>query len=154
MSRLSDQIQKAIDIHVGKDGRLDLHAAIETVCSGLDFSKIESLGKLEIGRRLKAAMERGAASARTKAETRQYSLPFDLKDAHALDDEGRKIVLTRSLLRSEFERVIEIRQRQIVADSAYLKRLQDALLAATPIWDRHPDWTFGQVCEALSLAPV
>lgn len=70
---------------------------------------------------------------------------FGLRDAHVLDHGEGVIKRTEALTREEFRGIIRIRQDQVVADFAYLKRLRDAEMETRAIWDRNPNWTWGQV---------
>ena len=75
----------------------------------------------------------------------QQSL-FGLRDDHVLPDDGEGIIKrTSALSRPEFESLITLRQKQVNADLAYLMKLRDAARHTSTIWDRHPDWTWGQV---------
>ncbi|MBB4857174.1 hypothetical protein HNO88_000481 [Novosphingobium chloroacetimidivorans] len=86
----------------------------------------------------KRARELAATSAA------QSSL-FGLHDAHVLDHGEGIIKRTEALTRDEFRGIIRVRQEQVTADMAYLKRLRDAELETRAIWDRNPNWTWGQV---------
>jgi hypothetical protein len=57
-----------------------------------------------------------------EADSSQSSM-FGLRDAHVLDHGEGVIKRTEALTREEFRGIIRIRQDQVVADMAYLKRL-------------------------------
>ena len=80
----------------------------------------------------------------------QGHLPFALRQAHALDTDGRIIKRTSDLTELEFRRIIEIREKQIADDGAYLEELKNAYRTCRPVWDEHPDWTFAQVVAVAS----
>ncbi|MBB4858282.1 hypothetical protein HNO88_001601 [Novosphingobium chloroacetimidivorans] len=81
---------------------------------------------------------------RGKTTLEQNNL-FGLMDAHPIGDSEGFIKRTEALTRAEFREIIRIRQDQVTADLTYLKRLRDAELETRAVWDRHPDWTWGQV---------
>jgi hypothetical protein len=83
----------------------------------------------------------------------QHSL-FGLRHAHTLDDDENIIKQTQYMTRIEFQGLITLRRRQVKADMAYLKLLEDAATETASIWDEHPDWTWGQVEAEYALRDV
>jgi len=81
---------------------------------------------------------------RVQADPRQSSF-FGLRDHHVVDDGEGQIKHTSILTRIEFVGLIKLRQDQVNADLAYLAKLRAAERDTREIWDRHPDWTWGQV---------
>lgn len=70
---------------------------------------------------------------------------FGLRDSYVLGDEEGNIKRTESLSRIEFESIIRVRQKSVNDDIIHLNRLQEAARVTRPIWDEHPDWSWGQV---------
>lgn len=145
MSRLSDVIGMVVEQHMGPNGSLNVHAAIDAAVPMLDQDDVDALVRDALGKRIKDAVSKGVKAAVERVSSRQFALPFDLRPAHALDDEGRSMVLTTELSELQFLRIIEIRRKQVEDDTAYLRKLEDAYQSVRPVWSRHPDWTFGQV---------
>lgn len=100
--------------------------------------------------RIKAAAQRENKKSE-KRDPRQPEL-FGLRPRHALDIEGRILKSTHALTRIEFERIRQIRRESLVADAAYLKKLDDAARALSTIWDSNPELTFGEVCDLFQKA--
>ena len=50
--------------------------------------------------------------------------------------------------RIEFQGLIKLRERQVEDDLTYLARLKFAADETGFIWDRHPNWSWGQVEDA------
>ena len=73
---------------------------------------------------------------------------FELRPAHVLAGEDGIIKSTRSMSRLEFMGLIKLRDRQVQDDLTYLARLKFAADETGFIWDRHPNWSWGQVEEA------
>jgi hypothetical protein len=69
---------------------------------------------------------------------------------YPLDLDDRYMKETVSLTMTEFQRVISIREKQIVDDTAHLERLRSAFNAMAPFWSMHPNWTVQQCVTALA----
>lgn len=89
-----------------------------------------------------------SAAAKKRSEA-QPDLPFRLPVAVAMDIEGIELKPTRNLNQAEFDRAIEIREKQIDDDKARLSEWRAARTAARKFWRQHPDWTFGQCLDAI-----
>jgi hypothetical protein len=72
---------------------------------------------------------------------------FGLRPRYALDTEERDVKRTDWLSRAEVNKLIAIREAQLVADTRHLEKLRYALDTVAPLWDLNPDLTFGQVIE-------
>jgi hypothetical protein len=118
-----------------------LNTAIEQVKSNPDLA--DQCIRADLGRRIKERAIRVARNAGDRSN-RQMSM-FGLRAAYALDDEAHNVKDTDALTRSEFEALINLRQRQVTADLGHLSKLRDAMRHTASIWNRHPDWTWGQV---------
>lgn len=81
--------------------------------------------------------------------SKQGSL-FELRPAHVLAGDDGIIKSTRSMTRIEFQGLIKVRERQVEDDLTYLARLKFAADETGFIWDRHPDWSWGQIEDAYS----
>jgi hypothetical protein len=150
MSRLNDLINEAILIHTNADGALVPHEAVSAIKPSLDDESRDVLVTEALTSRVTAAAKNSRTAIFKSAKNRNLELPFsDLHGAYPLDLEGRYVKRTESLLRAEMQRVISIREKQIVDDTKHLAELRAAFTAVEPIWDAHPDWTFGQCCNAL-----
>jgi hypothetical protein len=151
MSQLNDIISSVVEEMISPAGRINVDIASDLVYKRAEFSHIEVCAKSEIARRIQQYMARSrkAAVSGTMAASGQGVLPLGLRPAHAIDDDGREMVLTVHMTQAQFRKVIEIREQQVIADTAYLTKLRSAYSAACPIWTAHPDWTFGQVAEAI-----
>jgi hypothetical protein len=71
-----------------------------------------------------------------------------LRSHYAVDTDGRVLKQTKMLSRLEFERVIDIREKQVADDVAHLGVLLQARRKVRRLWDANPALTFGEV-EAL-----
>jgi len=109
------------------------------------------LGVEGLAKRIRDAAKSLKLKAASLTGAQQEMLPFDLPGAVPMDIDGATIRPTRDLSRDEFARAIEIRQQQIVHDTARLKEWRDALAAADRYWSRFPDWTFGQCLDAIVM---
>lgn len=144
---LSDIVGRVIDV-CKKDGRIDTHRAIE---AGLplvlqDDDVRDKLIRDALGRAILAASTR---ISRASDGTKQSSFFGDkLRQGYALDIDGRMIKETDSLTLIEFDRLILIREKQITDDIAHLNVLREAKRQLSPIWDVHPDYTYGQAERA------
>jgi hypothetical protein len=140
---LNDIVGRVIDV-CKKDGRIDTHSAIE---AGLplvlqDDDVRDRLIRDALGRAILAASTR---ISRVSDQTKQPSFFGDrLRRAYATNLDGRTIKETDSLTRLEFERLISIREKQVMDDMAHLNVLREAKRQLSPIWDVHPDYTYGQ----------
>jgi hypothetical protein len=72
---------------------------------------------------------------------------FGLKPRYALDDEEKNVKRTDWLTRAELRKLIRIREGQLIADGNHLEMLRTAEETVGPLWDEHPDLSFGQVTE-------
>lgn len=157
MSRLNDVIAQVVDEMISPAGRINIGLAADRVYALVEFSQIEACAKSELSRRIKQYMERGRKAAADGADGRsvgQIDLPLGLKPAHAIDEDGREMILTAQMTRAQFEQVIQVREAQVIADTAYLSKLRNVYQTAVPIWAKHPEWTLGQVVSALDPEPA
>ncbi len=145
---LAEVISKVIDELVGTDGVLDYERAIKRAYDLLRESERRGLIEQALWQRLKQAMTRSKDSLR-RASTIDFSSLFPgLFAAYALDADGeRTIKRTASLTQLEFKRAIAIREKQIKDDRAALTAMERAYKAVEPIWNAHPQLTFGEICE-------
>jgi len=85
-------------------------------------------------------------------DDRQSSFFGDkLRSRYAIDLDGHVFKDTETLMRLEWKRAIAIRENQLRGDSAVLAAMHEADRALGPIWDRHPNKTYGEI-EAMYLA--
>lgn len=148
MSRLSDVIGQAIETEMDPFGRLDIPRAIAVALPLLDDDDRETLVSEALAKRIKDAACK-TKKAIQGASSQQYKFPFpDLRHAHALDTDGREVILTEAMTEMQMRRLIGIRRKQVADDQAYLAVLEHAYQAVRPLWGVNPDWTFGQVCAA------
>lgn len=148
MSQLSDAINRAVEEAMSKDG-FDATVIAPDIWDGLDEQSRKQVGVQELIRRLKAAANSMAKRALIAMSAAQGELPFNLPGAVAMDVEGRKIKMTRSLLQHEFERAIAIRRKQLKDDEAVLEEFEAANRAFRPHWQQNPEWTAGQCLDAI-----
>ena len=148
MSQLSDAINHVLDENASNpafNGKL----AASDIWDGLDADEQKSCGILEVARRIRNAAATRSAERSARIPD-QMPLPFEGLDyAYPVDTDKGLIKRTRALSRLEFQRVISTREDGIEADSKKLRALQAAYKAVSPIWDAHPDWSFGQCCEEI-----
>jgi hypothetical protein len=138
-----------IDLETDVAGRLNIHAACARAKQEIDDEDRESLIDEALAGRIKQAAQRGKTAARAQTYE-QGSFPFEkLRRAHAIDTDERVVVTTTEMTQMQFKRAIEIREKQVADDQAYLKELTNAYMAVRPIWDEHPEWTFGQCCNEM-----
>lgn len=151
MSRLSDLVSDSVIENTKRDGTIDKYAAVLSIKPLLDGDDREVLVSEALNARVTKAAKSTRKNLRANATRRDRGLPFiGLHSAYPLDIDGQYIKRTESLTRAEFERVISIREKQIVDDMAHLKKLRQAFTAMLPFWDSHPDWTVQQCAMALS----
>jgi hypothetical protein len=155
MSRLSDL---ANSIVAGSDmfGRMDTHKAIEEAMPRLVDEDKDTLAREALWNRVNNAAAKLKRTMKLSGmqEPASLSLFPDLNPRYSVDVDGRQIVLTDSLSQMEFRRVIDIRQKQIKADSAHLKVLEDAYKAVSPFWDANPEFSFGEICRVYASEPA
>lgn len=132
-----------------KDGLLDRNAAVEAALPRVmaDALAVETIVRQDLARRIKQHAVTVRDAAISAFASGQQSL-FDLRPAHALGGDEGVIKSTRTLSRLEFNSLIKVRQRQVQDDLSYLARLRHAADETSAIWDRHPDWLWGQVEDA------
>lgn len=148
MSRLSDVIGEVLADQIDAFGRLDVNSAVVAALPRLDEEDLEALARDALGRRIKEAVTRRVGKIMRDTFSGQTELPFpNLKRAHAIDTEGRVMVLTEEMREMDFRRAIKIREDQLDADEAYLKELRVAFNSVKPIWVQYPDLTFGEICR-------
>ena len=149
MSRLSDLVAEAVaEVDDGRARDPSAAAALVVERVG-DEEKVVLLFEAALLRCKKAAAARGPAESRSAATSGQLSLFPEPLGAYAVDLDSNIMVQTGRLTRAEFQRIIAIREQQIVNDSSRLRDLRRAYNSVTPFWDAHPDWTFAQCCAAL-----
>lgn len=144
---LADIVQEAIAA-TERDKQIVTHAAVEYAFPIVrdDDEATDQCVREALSKRIKDAATRRDRGSRDNDGDRQPLL-FDLRPRHALDTDGRILKNTRAMTRIEFSRVREIRRKSIIADEAYLKQLDEAAAALSPIWDLYPALTFGEVEE-------
>lgn len=148
---LNDIIGRAVEL-CQRAGSVDVHRVVNTALPFVmdDDETRDMLVRDALGRRVKDSLTKLSRAAGD--EVKQASFFGDhLRRRYALDLEGRVIKETEFLSRFEFERIISIREKQIVADMAHLEVLKRARDALAPIWDRNPTYTYGEA-EAAFLA--
>lgn len=149
--RLSEIINEAIDANTDADGRCNTHDAIASARNRLTDDHRDHLINAALAKEIKDAASRGKAQILAHLKENTKELPFDgLRSGYALDLEDRYIKRVENLMRAEMERVIQIREQQIIADQSHLRILRNAYMAVKPIWDTNPDWTFGECCQLLA----
>jgi hypothetical protein len=147
MSRLSEKVHDAVQAHVD-GGVYDRHGAIQEVKASLEDEDREILIDEALAVRVKNACVNGKKSTeRGGAAPAQLTMFPDLHVGYPLDHDGRQIKQTDALSRIEFRRIIEIRREQIKRDEAHLQSLMQAEATVSPLWDRYPDKTFGEICS-------
>lgn len=145
MSRLSDLVNDAILTNTRRDGTIDANAAVADIRPNLDDDDRDILVSEALVARVTNAAKTSKAAILGHAKKRNLELPFEgLHGAYPLDLDGRYIKRTEALTRAEFERVISIREKQIIDDMAHLKRLREAFAVLEPIWAANPDWTVAE----------
>lgn len=150
MSRLSDVIDRVVELETDTNGTLDVHRAVSAARPLLDADDTETLILEGLAKRIKDKVTRRARAVADEMDEAQNDLPFpDLRPAHAVDVDGRFVVNTVDMTEMQFRRVIEIRRKQLRDDRAYLDVLEQAYRQVEPIWRMHPDFTFRQVCRVL-----
>lgn len=145
---LAKVITTVIDEQVGDDGVLDYDKAVKRGYLLLMESERRGLVEQGLWQRLKQAMARGRASA-SGSKTRDFGDVFPgLYRAYTLDLNGEHTTKQTDMLTElEFKRAIAIREAQVIADTEALEVLRRAYASVKPIWESHPDLTFGEVCE-------
>lgn len=148
---LSDIVSKAIDETKDGDGSIRTHEAVKVgfpLVKGDDEAVDQCISEALAERIKKAAQnEKNLDKARISGPDDL----FGLRTRHALDTDGRMLKATHALTRLEFERIRQIRRESLKADEAYLAKLDNAAAAVSPLWDAHPDMTFGEVCDLLRI---
>jgi hypothetical protein len=141
---LSKIIAEVIDVNE-VDGIINRHSAINLAVPQVlaDEELTEMCVRSHLSKAIASSCKKRVREA-SEANSAQCSM-FGLRDTHVLDDGEGAIKHTEALTRDEFRGIIRIRQDQVTADLAYLKRLRDAEMETRSIWDRHPRWTWGQV---------
>ncbi len=150
MSRLSDVISEACAEARDADGTTVVWNAVNVARGRLDDDDRLILVDEALARRCKAVAERGKRSVKQAAERPSgiASLFPDLRQGYALGTDEKVVKETASLSEVEFRRLIAIREKQVEDDRAHLEVLRLAFETVTPIWQAHPDWTFGDCCRA------
>lgn len=149
MTAYSNIINKTVSDAMDSDG---FDAAVEApkVYKKISKTDRERTSIATITRDLKDAASAIAKRAIKEHEAAQKAFEFfDLPGAVSLDIEGRKIKLTRSLSRIEFQRAGRIRKDHHAALGVAVEQFEKAERALGPYWDHHPDWTAGQCMDQL-----
>ena len=144
---LNKIISEAIDANEDTVG-INRHGAIEVAVPLVmaDPDLTETCVRGHVSRLITSNAKRRASEA-SSGDSRQTHL-FGLNEMHVLDDEGHTIKRTRQLSRLEFMGLIRIRQEKVDQDLAYLGKLREAARETGTLWDRHPDWTWGDIEDA------
>jgi len=135
------------------NGAIDVHEAVQTAMP-LVMADDEAMRQLlteALGKRIKDA---ATSQMRRAADVGVQPSFFGnlMRQAYALDIEGRQIKETSYLTRIEFERIIVIREKQLIADTTQLNVLRRARAALAPLWDMNPEYTYGEVERAFLQA--
>lgn len=141
---LNKIISEAIEAHES-DGVIDRHSAINTAVPQVlaDGEMTEMCVRSHLSKAIASSCKRRVKEA-AEANPLQIGL-FGLRDVHVLDNGEGNIKHTDALSRIEFHGIIRVREQQVNADLAYLKKLRTAEMETRAIWDRHPDWKWGEV---------
>jgi hypothetical protein len=144
---ISEIVAKATSNHES-GGIVDRDAAIAEALPQVlgDPLAVETIVRQDLARRIKQHLCRVRDDA-IQTFNGQGDL-FGLRPAHALAGDEGIIKSTRALTRIEFAGLIKMRERQVEDDMSYLARLRFAADETGLIWDRHPNWTWGQVEDA------
>lgn len=153
--RFNDIIGKLIQEYDLPGQGIDMEAAAS---AGVEMVKADDeiadqLIHDAIWKRIKDAATKAKKQAETTDENSQPTL-FNVRPRHAIDTEGRVVKRTEDLSRFEWKRIIQIRWDQVQADQAYLNELMKADAALSPIWDEHPDYTYGEAEAAYAASRV
>jgi hypothetical protein len=149
MSRLNDDVHKALDAVRDSNGCTNMHSAVEVLLKTIDDESRDVLVRTGANIYITQAAKRGKyAVSKASSDTSQPDLFRKLHRAYALDGEDRIIKNTVDLTQLELQRAISIREKSVEHDMAHLNYMRRALDAVRPLWSSHPDWTFGQVCSA------
>jgi hypothetical protein len=128
-----------------KNGRINTDNAIKSAKKLVrkDDEAVEDCIDDAVSRRITNAATR---AKRAKSGQDQPSFFGDeLRQSYAVDTEGREIVDTDFLSRLQFNRLISIREKQFIDDRRHLDVLRRANRMLSPIWDRMPGATYGEV---------
>jgi hypothetical protein len=141
---LSKIVAEAIDANE-VEGVINRHSAINLAVPQVlaDGEMTEMCVRSHLSKVIATSCKKRARELAEK-DSGQSSM-FGLRDAHVLDHGEGVIKRTEALTREEFLGIIRVRQDQVVAAMAYLKRLRDAERETRAVWDRYPTWTWGQV---------
>ena len=142
---LSDIVGRVIDLcDIG--GEIDMHKAVQTAFP-LVLADAEARDQVimeGLARRIKEVATRLRRKGRDGADDQPSFFGDRLRRRYALDLDGRVVKDTDSMTRLEFERLISIREKQLLDDTTHLAVLREAREALGPIWDTHPEYTYGQ----------
>lgn len=145
LSRLSDRIAQAMEANTS-DGRCDTEGAAADLIA-MFGPEDTARAQAELASRLIGSAARKAFGEIGAASAAQGELPFRLHRAYALDLDGRQVVNTFDLTQREANRALEIRDRQIAADTASRNDLARAIKAAEPFWTVEHGLSFGRALE-------
>ncbi|AHE55885.1 hypothetical protein [Sphingomonas sanxanigenens] len=153
---LNKIITEATEAHE-VDGVINRQAAINTVVPQVlaDQEMTELCVRSHVSKAI-ASNVRSRSRASAHADPREMSF-FGLDDRHVIDGEendakrASDLKRTEALTRIEFAGLIRRRQESVNADLAYLAKLRNAERVTRDIWDRHPDWRWGEVERAHAL---
>lgn len=155
MASLTDIVGRVIDSCDRPGLGIDLHRAIEMAVP-LVMDDPEALGicvRHGLAKDIKDAATRATRSAESSSpDGETLDLFGKLRARYAVDIEGRVLKNTRDLSRLEFQRLIAIREAQIVADQEHLTALRDAAITVSPLWDINPAMAFGHVVDLYRAA--
>lgn len=151
---LNDIVGRVIEL-CDRNGAIDTHKAVQTAFPLViaDDEATEQLVREGLAKRIKDAATK--MNRQSEQAASQASFFGDkLRRRYALDTDGRVIKETEYMQRLEFERLIAIREKSIIDDTAHLDVLKRALVAVAPIWDRNPEYTYGQAERAFLAAEL
>lgn len=152
MSRLNDIVSEVIVATQDSDGSIPTQRA---VMLGVPLVKKDDEAVDQcIAEALAIRIKNVATRERNKTGSgpADHEDLFGLRPRHALDVDGRVLKATHALTRIEFERIRQIRRDSLTADEAYLALLDNAAAVVSPVWNVHPELTFGEVCDLLRKA--
>lgn len=147
MTAYSNIINKAVEGALSQSG-FNARELAPTVYSKISGNDRKRTSLATIAKDLREAANSFAKSAMKELAEKQLGFSFlQLPGAIAVDDDGSKIKLTLSLSRLEVRKSIERRQTKHSSTGAILGEMEHAEQIATPYWNQHPEWTFGQCLQ-------
>jgi hypothetical protein len=153
---LNDILGQLIEEYEPTGSSIQMHAAIQASRAMVLADREITIYLIDesLGRHLTQKSTRTLGTVRGRRggkgdDPRQTNMfeAFGLRPRYALDTEERDVKRTDWLSRAEVNKLIAIREAQLVADTRHLEKLRYALDTVAPLWDLNPDLTFGQIIE-------